>query len=257
MKWSDVLRFIDGEAEIVPRVSERRLISYLAHTAKNKSSVNWHRAREMYLELCRMPSCRPLGIPFNEHIFEWADMIKASRQNKKEIYFRHQTDYKLLKRLFYIFIHSKDFEEVQLRFGWEVPALWHRYPRSILHSWFQLWAFLQYPRCFFYLFGRAMGWHHRLSGIPFAQLVRYLPKFMLWRIYGLGEYYSPLYVHLGSGGSIRQFDGLLVAFSKKEAHYFTNAPHYFEFTLAVWYAKVKARGRKIAISLCSKQILWV
>jgi hypothetical protein len=72
-----------------------------------------------------------------------------------------------------------------------------------------------------------------------------IPKFLeeVWLSGGKAyEWEFDLYIFMGMGGSPRKFDKLPVPISKRESHYFQNAPDNYSTVEALLYGKVKALG---------------
>lgn len=71
-----------------------------------------------------------------------------------------------------------------------------------------------------------------------------IPKFLdnIWFARDLQMVSVELFMHLGKGGSPRTFEGLRVPLTKKESHYFLNAPENYDLDDAVIWAKTRALG---------------
>ena len=131
------------------------------------------------------------------------------------------------------------------RFNCSKEVLLETAGSEIIFEWLLLWLHLYYPNLKLFLFGlkfhKAIKW---LEHTPLKQVILYLPKFMLWGYPKSLNVAQKRFVarKLAEGLSLRKIKPLPFPFSKKMAHFFTNAPKHLDYDQAVQYAFVKSLG---------------
>ena len=120
--------------------------------------------------------------------------------------------------------------------------------------WLLLWMHSRYPHLTKLLYKATdlAGFSH-LSNIEPTQVIRYLPRFMLWNLGPILDSKRRAYIamKLAEGQNIRKINGLKVSFSKKMAHHFTNAPKELTLRDAIWYGLVYGfNGNKNLFEVC-------
>ena len=94
------------------------------------------------------------------------------------------------------------------------------------------------------------------SSRQFASLLRHLfakytiPKFMdqVWFTQGVGHRSQFWYAHLGTGQNIRTADGLPCSLTKKQAHYFCQAPDNYNVDGALRYGQICSYGGNVRLA---------
>lgn len=148
----------------------------------------------------------------------------------------------LLLYLYLAFEESEAFSWIEERFELEAADLLASAHPDVIFDWLLLWSLDTFPQVCKLIFKQEQLHPFRiLQHFPLRQVIFYLPQFMFWGIGSCLENLTTraIVLELIRGKSIRKLKCCPAPFTKRMAHYFTNAPKTLQFEEAVWYALVK------------------
>ena len=151
----------------------------------------------------------------------------------------------LLLYLYTEFKESEVFQWIQERFAMNEKTLLASSEVAQVLDWLILWMTQTYPTLALFLIGsKALKPYLALKCIPLRQVILYLPQFMVWKIRKALDTKQKRFLaeQLASGKNIRRIKACPAPFTKKMAHWFTNAPRESSFESAVWYGIVLGMG---------------
>ena len=159
----------------------------------------------------------------------------------------------LLRAIYWEFEASRVVQKLAERF--EISRLefleW-----NVRIDWFCLWLLQNYPNLALLLLNPShLRCYYALECYELESTILYLPKFM---VFNLRKCLSKkkackLLLELALGINVRYTKNCPFPFSRKMAHYFTNAPKAFQIESAVWYAIVIGQeGSELMVEVFQK-----
>ncbi len=170
----------------------------------------------------------------------------------------HQSCIKpILKRLSLEFAASEELSIALHRFGLDPHKEIQKLGGQRLKPWFIIRTTQVFPALSrLFVRSRTRSYYASLLGIPFMQLARYLPCFVLYRLEE--TMLNPQQVRwtrwMGNGNNIRKCPGFPFTLSKRMAHWFAQAPYRSTFENALLYGEIQAYGgsSKVFDILCKR-----